>query len=681
MFLRTYAMKKAGMAGGEAGQYQTCMERAKSNPNIIFCGIDVGEIRKSTDGGITWILPKMKGLRGGGISSVAIHPTNSNIIFAYGHYINYNASSLTGVYRSINGGDEWEMVLKLNNIEERDLRGSHHQIEINISNPQIIYCGSYKQGFYKSTDGGTTWIKKTTEFDNEGIRWVRIDPNNSNNILVATDEGKIFRSTNGGEIFSLVGHGISPGSIIGALVYHPTKTNIVYAVKSNDRLYKSIDGGINFIPVTNTHKKGVFLFDISPADPNKMYLMTSNTYAYYSNNGEEGPWNLSTINNSLTFIGSLGNWVGNASTGMSCHPTNPKMACVTIGTRVYQTTDGGVSYNPTNNGNPGFAHGWGGCPAMFFDKNDKNKMWTFNLDFGTVGTTDNWDTAKRYGGDDTFFEDGVAWGSSQFGGVVLPNGRIIVIGGGYFNNTIKATDDGIKWKIVEKNTLTLVDETGPGAPHPVKLYYAETIELHPQNNNIIYCANLRSLDGGNTWAKMGDGSYHILGMYNKNGDVIYAKKFTDRKQRKNGGIIYKSSDKGNTWIPLPDAGVDIGYVWNGPSGFAVDPLKEDRFYALSSSKIYSIFRYDSGIWTEIIPKPNREPKSLAIDPNSPRIIYCSLDGKGEESVYKSEDYGNTWKSIQYNLPMVGSGHLVVSPHDSTLYFNSGIGMWRLKPYH
>jgi len=671
-------MKAAGMLGGEAGQYQTCMERGGADNKTLVCGIDVGEIRKSSDEGTTWTFPRMEGLRAGGISSVLVHPTDAKIIYAYGNWINYKASSLSGVFKTTDGGDTWTRVLEIPNTAG-DVSCSHHQIEFDPAAPTKLYCGAYNQGFYISTDSGSSWIKRTN-FPNKKVRWVRVK---NSIILVGCDEGEIWRSTDDGVNWTL-STGISSGANISALVFHPTDTTgmTVYAVRSGDMLYKSTNGGVSFSSVAGTNKTGVALFDISPANPQYMYLMsTDGRYIYYSHNGDGGPWNQSTIlNNNLTFIGSLGNWIGNASTGMSCSPTDANKAVVSIGTRIYKTSDGGVTYTPSNNGNPGFAHGWGCDPGMFFDKINPAKMWMFCLDFGTVGTVDGWDTATRYGGDDTYFEDGTEWGSNQFGGVVLPSGRIIAIGGEYFNNTIKATDDGNIWRIVDKDTLTLqpTGPDGPGAPYPVKLNYAETIQLHPQNNNVIYCSNLRSDDGGNTWHKMADGSYHILGMYRKNGDIIYAKKYTDWTQRKQGGVIYKSTNKGDTWTALPDAGVDIGYVWHGPAGFAVDPIKEDRFYTLSSNHVYSIYRFDSGTWTEIIPKPNREPKSIAIDPNNPRIIYVSLDGKGEPSVYKSEDYGNTWVDIQYNLPMVGAGTLVVNPHDSSLYYNSGIGTWRLS---
>lgn len=67
------------------------------------------------------------------------------------------AGTTEGLFRSKNGGDDWELVKVLNSPQENAIRG----IAINPQNSdEIIYGAS--QAFYKSVDGGQSWA--TTQF-------------------------------------------------------------------------------------------------------------------------------------------------------------------------------------------------------------------------------------------------------------------------------------------------------------------------------------------------------------------------------------------------------------------------------------------------------------------------------------------------------------------------------------
>ena len=62
------------------------------------------------------------------------------------------AGTTTGLFRSKNGGDDWESVKVLNSPEENAIRG----IAINPQNSDEIIYGA-AQAFYKSVDGGQSW--------------------------------------------------------------------------------------------------------------------------------------------------------------------------------------------------------------------------------------------------------------------------------------------------------------------------------------------------------------------------------------------------------------------------------------------------------------------------------------------------------------------------------------------
>ncbi len=682
--LRTEAMKTAGQKAGEGGQYHTGFCRSLSNPDVMYTCFDVGHVEKSIDGGASWNYMLQSGLKSGGMCSVEIHPADTSIVFGYGNYINYKTDSESGVYRTTDGGINWIKVLTLTNIyySASDVSsgvGGHHQIEIDSVSPLKMYFGSYKQGFYRSLNGGTSWTKTSdASLDLKAIRVVRIDPFNRAKILVGTDEGELWMSTDSGASLSQVIDPGFPSGIVGNIVFHPSGKDTVYVAIENNGLYISTTGGSqtgSYTFMTGTNKNSVILFAISPTakgdGSDYMYLMTKSTsspQAYYSHNSGV-TWTSGTINTAATFHGSASTWIGGV-TNISCDPSDKSVAIATIGTRVYKTTDGGASWQPSNAGHQGFAHGRGAHPGIFFDPVDPNKMWTFNYDFGTVSTSNYWDTAERLTG---FSLPSPSWGAHQVGGVVLPSGRIFAIGGTYYNHVICKKDPGNAWQALNSSYSYT---TSASTINVSTADYCETIQVH-SNGTTVYVNNIRSIDGGDTWAKMADGTYHILGMYGKNCNVIYAARYNLSSERTNTRVIYKSTDKGNNWTALPEAPNKVGYTWTSICYFAVDPVKEDRFYTVSPSATTSLFKYDEGVWSMHTVVFGKEIKSIAIDPNSPNIVYCTVTTKGNPFLFKSEDYGSTWTSIQKNHPMQGGAYLAVNPHDGSLFACSELGMWRL----
>ena len=148
---------------------------APSDPNIIYVGsgeglhrpdLSVGNgIYKSTDAGKTWT---HLGLRDGQqIPALAVDPRDPNRVFAavLGHP--YGPSQERGIYRSTDGGQNWQKVIS----KDENTGGS--DVEIDPSNPDVVYASMWEVregpwedgnefngaggGLFKSTDGGSTW--------------------------------------------------------------------------------------------------------------------------------------------------------------------------------------------------------------------------------------------------------------------------------------------------------------------------------------------------------------------------------------------------------------------------------------------------------------------------------------------------------------------------------------------
>src|SRR5438477_1225227 len=153
---------------------------APSNPNIIYVGsgeglqrpdLSTGDgIYKSTDAGKTWTHLGLREAQQ--IGSIIIDPRDPNRVFAAALGHPYGPNTERGVYRSTDGGQNWQRVLY------KDENTGAIQVAFDPSNSQIVYADLWAgrqapweigssfngpgSGLYKSTDGGTTWHELRT---------------------------------------------------------------------------------------------------------------------------------------------------------------------------------------------------------------------------------------------------------------------------------------------------------------------------------------------------------------------------------------------------------------------------------------------------------------------------------------------------------------------------------------
>lgn len=150
---------------------------------------------KSTDGGTTW-RKLTKGLPGEneglGRIGFCIAPSNSNRMYATA-----DAAKNGGVYRSDDAGESWYLV-------DSDWRlwgrgDDFAEVKVDPFNPDIVYSANIV--VWKSIDGGKTWSGFRGAPGGDDYHRIWINPNNSNVILIASDQGAII-TVNGGETFS-----------------------------------------------------------------------------------------------------------------------------------------------------------------------------------------------------------------------------------------------------------------------------------------------------------------------------------------------------------------------------------------------------------------------------------------------------------------------------------------------
>src|SRR2546423_5149547 len=141
-----------------------------------------GGVWKSADGAMTWssVFDK-EGTSS--IGSIALARSNPNVIYVgTGEAcIRGNISHGDGIYKSLDGGKTWK------NVGLRDSRAVGKVI-INPTNPDIVFVAALghpfgpnpERGIFRTTDGGKTWEKVLSKYENTGGIDVHFDPHNRN---------------------------------------------------------------------------------------------------------------------------------------------------------------------------------------------------------------------------------------------------------------------------------------------------------------------------------------------------------------------------------------------------------------------------------------------------------------------------------------------------------------------
>jgi len=325
-----------------------------------------GGIFKSTDGGVTWsLLPATDPAADDrfflGVSRLAMTPDGSTLLASAGGY----------VYRTTNGGATFT----------RSTQSGFIDVDIDPNNGSNAVGVGYSGLGYYSHDGGVTWLTSggvptTAPPGRLEVTYARSQPNL---VYMATADGRLFVSTNGGASYSarFSGLSFSQGWYNLTLWINPRDAN--HILLGAEQLYESTNGGVSFRQIGN----GLFHTDqhVIVEDPrfdnaaNRTIFIGNDGGVYRTDANRGGTYAFEARNNNLG-ITQFYAAAGNASTGHIVGGTQDN------GTVLYQP-ESGTTWISRLGGDGGFAA---------FDQTDSNvfymEMQYLQIYRSTAGSND-----------------------------------------------------------------------------------------------------------------------------------------------------------------------------------------------------------------------------------------------------------------------------------------------------
>jgi photosystem II stability/assembly factor-like uncharacterized protein len=204
------------------------------------------------------------------------------VLAAAGAQEKAGGSKEKAVGEAVLAGLEWR------NIGPADMVGRIADIEGVPGNPAVVYVGTASGGVWKTTDAGFTW---RPIFDGQAVASIgdiALEPGNPEVIYVGTGEGNprnsvsfgdgVYKSTDGGATWTHLG--LEDTRTITRIVINPKNPSMVYVGAlghvfgpNKDRgVFMSRDGGQSWDKVLYLDERhGVADLDIDPQNPNIVY--------------------------------------------------------------------------------------------------------------------------------------------------------------------------------------------------------------------------------------------------------------------------------------------------------------------------------------------------------------------------------------------------------------------------
>jgi photosystem II stability/assembly factor-like uncharacterized protein len=613
---------------GPPGNRVSAVVGVPGDPNVYYAGAASGGVWKSIDGGTEW-KPVFDKMPAQSIGAIAIAPSDHAIVWAgTGEtFIRSNVSIGNGVYRSTDAGRTWQHM----GLEKTGRIG---RVIIDPRDPNVVYVAALgtcygpqpERGVFRTRDGGKSWERVLFVDQNTGASDLTMDPADSRTLFAGTWQidiktwgrksggpgSGVWVTHDGGNKWKRLTHDDGlPESPLGkiAVAVAPSDSQRVYAlIETGDKgsLWRSDNGGVKWKLVShsrllNERPHYYTRMLVMPDDANEVYF-PSNSMGATHDGGETT---------------DQVDWAGD-NHDMWADPANPR--------RMMIGSDGGVSISTTR----GKKWAWVRLPIaqMYHVATDTRIPYDVHGQMQDGGSMRG---PSRNPGADTI--PPALWTTTagcETGWAVPDPADPDVVWGGCYAGVVERYDARTR---MSRSVSAWPERTMGANAGQVKyrMNWTFPIAISPHDHNTVYVGSqyvLQTTDGGDHWAAISpDLTLNDPSMMGDSGGLT-----VDNLSVEYAGVVYS---------------------------IAESPLAKGEIWAGTNDGLVQVTRDGGAHWANVTPGKALLPWHGTVDsvepsPHERGTCYVAVDlhqvDNRDPFIFKTTDYGKTWKPISSGIP-------------------------------
>ena len=624
----------------------------ESRPSTFYVGAASGGLWKTENNGTTFE-PVFDDQESSSIGAIAIAPSDPSVLYVgTGEPNNRQSSSWGhGVYKTGDGGKTWTHL---------GLPDTHHigRVVVHPTNPDVVYVAALghlwgpnkERGLYKTTDGGKTWTNTKFVDEDTGFVDVAMDPASPSILYAASYQRRrspfgyngggpgsaLWKTTDGGGTWKKLAEGLpKEGDVgrIGVAVYR-RDPRIVYALVEHAKeggIYRSEDRGETWKKMSDTNPRPSYYSQVHIDPNNDQRIWVLGAPMFVSEDGGK------------TFRNDLVQKIHGDYHALWIDPADSNHVLAGSDGGIHVSWDRGRSWDYLNTV----------TLSQFYEV-----AYDMRQPYSVCGGLQ--DNGSWCGPSRTLYTQGIA------------NEDWFRVGGGDgFHAAVDPTDpdtvytesqDGNVQRLDLRTNERRVIRPEAGGEERYRFNWNSPILISPHDPKTVFYGGNRlfvSRDRGDTWTQTAD----LTSGASRDKMTIFGKAAKEFLSRNDGVVHF------GTITTIAESPLKAGVLWVGT---------DDGNLQVSR---------DGGItWTSVAARVPGLPRGTYVSRVEPSrsgegAAYAAFDGHRADDygvyLFRTDDYGQTWRSVSGNLPRGWTVHVVREhpKNPSLLFAGTENGLW------